>query len=336
MSNYLGLDVGGTKTYCLVADDTGAVQGFGQAGTGSYEYEGLDRAESENRKAVQAALTEAGLQLNEIHAIGMGIAGADLPEDYEMLEKSIYGPLFGEIPRVFKNDSFAGLRGGTRSTFGVVVACGTGCTAAGIGPNGEEARVGGLGPKFGDSCTGASLGQEGLRAVWRAREGITPQTLLTERFVARGGCKDVDEFFIQMYRGELRDSDLEPMAEVVFDAALDGDPKACDILQCGGRYLGAMANAVARKLALTERAFEVVLAGSVYKGRSPLLVDAMKSVIHEVCPQARLVRPAYEPVVGALIMAYELDRPVSDTLYKQIDRGLAVVERRHRIKLKVN
>ncbi len=38
---YLGLDAGGTKTYCLVGDANGHLLGFGQAGCGNYELHGV-------------------------------------------------------------------------------------------------------------------------------------------------------------------------------------------------------------------------------------------------------------------------------------------------------
>ena len=99
MKYYLGLDVGGTKTYCLIADESGEVAGFGRAGCGNYEYHGLESAALENRKAVEQALKSAGISLTNITAIGMGVAGADIPEDYEMLERELYRPLFGAIPQ---------------------------------------------------------------------------------------------------------------------------------------------------------------------------------------------------------------------------------------------
>ena len=85
MHYYLGMDVGGTKTDCLIADETGAVLGFARAGSGSYEYHGVEHAERENRKAVVSALKDASLKLSDISAVGLGVAGADLPEDFKML-----------------------------------------------------------------------------------------------------------------------------------------------------------------------------------------------------------------------------------------------------------
>ena len=80
MSFYMGLDAGGTKTFCLAGDDTGKVLGFGRAGAGNYECYGIPAAMEEIRRAVNGALDTAGLTLDQISGIGMGVAGADLPK----------------------------------------------------------------------------------------------------------------------------------------------------------------------------------------------------------------------------------------------------------------
>lgn len=334
MKYYLGLDAGGTKTFCLIGDADGHVLGFGRAGAGNYEVSGVAPALEENRRAVENALQSAGLALGDIAGIGMGIAGADLPEDYEMLEREIFTPLFGNIPRDFRNDSMGGLRGGLREPYGIVIACGTGCVCAGVSRAGKSGRVGGLGDEFGDKVSGTSIGIEGLLAVWRARDEIIPPTELTDLFVARAGCTDVEDLFHKVYRRQIGLADLQPMAKITFEAARLGDRAACDILEWGGRYLGEMVNACARKLDMCGDTFKVAMAGSVFKGSSPVLADAMATVIHRECPGAVPVMPLFEPVVGTLLLGMELDIDVSDTVYDTLAGELAEAETRFGVQLK--
>jgi N-acetylglucosamine kinase-like BadF-type ATPase len=156
---------------------------------------------------------------------------------------------------------------------------------------------------------------------------------MTELFVQRAGCPSVDALFLALYRGDKKESHLEPMAPLVFDAALAGDRAACGILASGGAYLGAMVNAVARKLDMGSDSFDVVMAGSVFKGSSTILADSMTDAIRLVCPSARPVMPAFEPVVGALLMGMELLGPVSDRAYATLAESLAQLERRHNVRL---
>ncbi|MCF6284269.1 MAG: hypothetical protein L3K26_03660 [Candidatus Hydrogenedentes bacterium] len=334
MANYLGLDAGGTKTFCLIGGDQGQIKGFGSGGTGNYEGYGVDSAAREIRMAVDGALATAGLSLRDIDGIGMGVAGADIPEDYVMLERELFTPLFGKIPRVLRNDSMGGLRGGTRDPFGVVIACGTGCVCAGVNPDGKETRIGGISEDYGDRVSGSSIGIQGLKAVWRARDGVTGPTLMTDKFVERSGCGDIEELFHEMYYGKITYSDLQPMAKLVFDAAWEGDGIACDILEWGGRYLAQMVNAAIRRLGMERSAFDVVMAGSVFKGQSPVLVDALQMGVHRECPGARLVMPIYEPVVGALLLGMELDCTVTDVVYDQLSRSLVESELTYGVRFK--
>lgn len=333
MRYYLGLDAGGTKTFCLVGNEAGEVLGFGKAGAGNYEGYGVEAAAREIQTAVDHALKDAGISKDALSGVGMGVAGADLPEDYEMLEREIFGPLWGALPRVFRNDSMGGLRGGTRAPYGIVIACGTGCVCAGVNPEGQETRTGGINEAFGDKTTGTELGLEGLRAVWRAREGIRPPTLLTQLFLERSGCKDADELFSKVYHQEISHEELQPMAKLVFDAAYAGDATACDILEEGGQYLGEMVNATAHRLGMCQSAFDVIMAGSVFKGASPVLMDAMITRIHRECPQARPMRPLYEPVVGAFLLGLELDVTMSDASYEALETSLETLGARHGLSL---
>jgi N-acetylglucosamine kinase-like BadF-type ATPase len=172
-----------------------------------------------------------------------------------------------------------------------------------------------------------------LQAVWRARDGVLPPTRLTEHFVQRAGCADVEALFHACYRREITYDDLFPMAKLVFDAALEGDSAACDILAWGGRYLGEMVNACARKLAMQGDHFEVVTAGSVFKGSSPVLADTMRAVIHRECPHATTTMPLFEPVVGALLLGMELDHEITGEIYATLSASLLEAEKAHGVKL---
>lgn len=330
----LGMDVGGTKTHCVVVNEDGAIAGFGAAGCGSYEYHGVGPALVENRKATEAALAAAGATTDSLAGVGLGVAGADLPPDFEMLEREVYTPLFGRTPRVFKNDSFAALRGGTRDPFGIAIACGTDSVCAGINRAGQESRSGGFGPEFGNRCSGRLLGREGLMEVWRAREDIVPPTGMTERFVSRAGCQDVEELFLAFYTKRLTYADIEPMATVVFEAAVAGDLAARDILANGGAFLASMVNAVARRLRMTEEAFDVVMAGSVFRGEGDTLTDALRAGVAMECSRARCVMPVFQPVVGAAFMGMDAAGWTNETRLRAFESSIVAAEKRFGVQLR--
>jgi hypothetical protein len=80
--------------------------------------------------------------------------------------------------------------------------------------------------------------------------------------------------------------------------------------------------------------FDVVMAGSVFKGRSPVFRDAMATVIHRVCPNAALVTPLFEPVVGTLLLGMELDVTMTEERYDTLARSLGEAEIRCQVRFK--
>jgi hypothetical protein len=47
-----------------------------------------------------------------------------------------------------------------------------------------------------------------------------------------------------------------------------------------------------------------------------------------------MVAPEFEPVVGALILAYELEQPVTNSIYNGISDSLPLIERKYNVVLK--
>src|SRR5512139_1654471 len=111
MKYFLGVDVGATKTHALIADETGHVQGFGQAGPGNHEVVGFEGFKGEVTTATKQALEQAQLRLEQVTAAGLGIGGYDWPSQRQphlqaLSEIGFYMPL--EIA----NDGVIGLLAG--------------------------------------------------------------------------------------------------------------------------------------------------------------------------------------------------------------------------------
>jgi hypothetical protein len=67
----------------------------------------------------------------------------------------------------------------------------------------------------------------------------------------------------------------------------------------------------------------VVLAGGVFKGKGPLLIDTVRKEIHREAPLAQIRRLNYEPVVGAALLGMEADGvEVNEQVWQQIHESL--------------
>jgi N-acetylglucosamine kinase-like BadF-type ATPase len=300
----LGVDGGASKTHALVVASTGRVMGFGVGGPCNHQVSGMARVLDTLRETVGEALREAQLEPAHIDVGRFCLAGADLEEDFVKLQGEVEKL---EISRttIIDNDTTAALRAGLTRPWGVAVICGTGFNAMGRDPDGREVRLPSLGAISGDWGGGAALSEEMIRAVMRAWDGRGKSTLLTRLVLDALKVESEEVLLVKLYHEEIRGRALLDLVPLLFDAALERDETAADLIVRMGEEVGVTANAIIRRLSLERRDVEVVLGGSIFKGRGPLLVDTATQLIHRQAPSARIVRLCHDPVFGAALLALE-------------------------------
>lgn len=298
---YLGIDAGNSKTHALIADSHGQAVGLYTAGPGNWENIGLEGARAVYQEALDGALAKAGLRRADLCAAGYGLAGYDFPSDDARL-RPVVESLGVPGPCFLDNDSLIGLRAGTSKPYGVVCISGSGSTKAGRNRRGETFRTWGLAASMGDWGGGGDIAQAAIGAVACAAKGIEPPTALTEPILQHFGAPDVTALLEKLTRAHEYRIDFVPL---VFEVAAAGDAVARSILVRAGRDLARSTNAVIRALGMADEAFELVLAGSVFKATYPLLVDTLSAEVRVVAPRVQIVRLTTPPVVGAVLLAME-------------------------------
>jgi len=298
---FLGVDIGGTKSHALVADETGRALGLGASGAGNYEtvgYQGL--AETLNA-VVNEALSMASISRNQLAGVGLGIAGYDWSVEREPTLRVIQ-TLRLSAPFEFVNDTIIGLLAGATEGWGVAVVAGTSNNCRGRDRQGREGRVTGCGPRMGEYGGANELVAQAVQAVALAWTQRGPATRLSEVFIDLTGATDVMDLLegLALERYQLSAAD----APVIFQVAADGDKVAQEIICWAGRELGSLAIGVIRQLNFEQLDFEVVLIGSLFRG-SPTLIESMSTTIHAVAPKAHLVRLMAPPVVGGVLLGME-------------------------------
>ena len=310
----VGVDGGATKTIALVADEQGHILGAGRGGNSNWI--GIDVREPMGvvAETVRLALAQAGVSGDEVNLGAFGLAGADWPEDYERREAVLFQS--GIAQRVVvKNDALVGWRAGTRQTFGAVIVAGTGSNTAIIAPDGREwcygyyVRYGGAG----------DVARDAILSVLRAEDGRGAPTALTEIVLERLGYPGSDDLLKALYMHRLDHRQALALCPLVFQAAVDGDPVATDLIVRQGKALAEYATAGIRRFGMQHVEFDVVLSGSLFKGQGPLLVDTITQQVHCVAPRAHIARPQYEPAVGGVLLAYDaLGISVSEEMYDNL------------------
>ena len=172
----LGVDGGNTKTIAIVAKPDGTIAGCGRAGCSDI-YNAKDEATAlgEIRSAVCKALDAASATTSDVCAGAFSLAGADWPEDIELLARAVQEFGFGQRTLVV-NDAIGALRAGTPDGVGVGVACGTGVAIGALNGEGKSWYSG----HWPIAVGGAELGWQALRAMFAAHLGLARDTVLTE------------------------------------------------------------------------------------------------------------------------------------------------------------
>ncbi|MEK4850217.1 BadF/BadG/BcrA/BcrD ATPase family protein [Paenibacillus sp. FSL H7-0756] len=316
MKYFLGVDAGGSKTYAMIADEQGKILGAGKGGNGNHQ---LNREQAENslQQAVSEALMASGLTRDQLDHAWFGLAGADREADFRILR-----PIISRLglPRTeISCDTWNALRSGTEKSYGIVLICGSGVNCSGKNPVGATYQCGGFGYRFGDFGGGYDLSMEVFRSVLRADDGRGEKTVLSERLTELLGYSNVPELR-EDYLDHFRD--LPPqIAELLFQAAEEGDAVANGLLVKQGEELGLAAASAIRRLGMEEESFDIVLAGSLLtKGDRPGIIRrAIEERVKQAAPNGTLRILTREPVVGSVVLAMEssglhVNRKVLDQL----------------------
>jgi N-acetylglucosamine kinase-like BadF-type ATPase len=305
MTYILGIDGGGSKTLAVVADETGEVRGIGRTGSANHQVLGIDRAMEQVRLAVTQALALGGLRPDEVEAAAYCIAGADLPEDFDLLRPALAELRLAQRMHL-ENDIVASLRSGSDRRDVVVVGWGSGVNALGRNAAGREIRLPALGWISGDWGGGGDLGREAIFLVVRGEDGRGRPTALREPVLDAFGVSDVNDLVRTLYFRQGKRIPTHILAPIVFAVANAGDGVARDLVERSGIEVADTALALLRRLEILDVPTDVVLAGSIFKAESPLLIDTVRCRLGEAAPLARMVQPEIEPVLGALFCGFDL------------------------------
>jgi len=297
MPNYfLGVDAGATKSHALITDEKGRAVGFAQSGSGNPDWVGQDGFAVILEEILSQALSSSGIERNQIAGAGFGVAGYDWPSQEKAMLNSI-NKLKLHCPIELVNDSLIGLMAGATRDWGVAVVAGTSCNAWGIGPDGRYGRMSGY-SFLGEYAGSHELVERALQQVNKAWSKRSQPTRLTQAFMELTGAASQADLIegISLNKYQVGPSD----APLVFKVAQEGDQVAQELIHWAGRELGDLAVGIIRQLELFELEFEVVLAGSFYRG-SPIIQLEMERIVHAVAPSAKFVCLSAPPVIGGVL-----------------------------------
>jgi N-acetylglucosamine kinase-like BadF-type ATPase len=294
----LGIDVGGSKTVCLLADDDERVIAEGREEGANLQGAGELALEKVLHSVMDRTLEGTGIVPA---AICLGIAGVDRATD-EGVVRSIMGRIGFKARIIIVNDALIALQAGVRDEPGIVIVSGTGSIAYGRNERGEASRAGGWGYVLGDEGSGYWIGRLALRAVVRHADGRGRTTSLTPRLLSHFGATRANELIHRVYHEDLSPRAIAAVAKYVQLARDEGDIAATGILNRAADELMTAATAVMTQLELTDRKFTFVLSGGMFHA-VPWLCDQMQLLLPALARQSTVARLNEEPALGAVRLA---------------------------------
>jgi len=296
---FAGIDGGQSSTIAVILDADGVVLGRGTAGPSDHvdEPAQTQRAAAACESALAAALAAARLPADTaFEAVVVGLSG---------YEGSWHGrePVFRAARVDYKHDAAIALAGAIRARPAAVVIAGTGSVGYGESARHEPIRVGGFGYLFGDEGSSFAIARTALAAAMR----VTDRGVLTDlgaAALAFFDCLDLRALARAVALREIGRPQLASFSRVVFDAARLGDPEAAAIVEDAAAALAGLAQLVVEQLGHADMpAVPVAFVGGAMENAE--LRSAAARRLESATPLARVVEPAFEPAVGAALLAFD-------------------------------
>jgi N-acetylglucosamine kinase-like BadF-type ATPase len=294
----IGIDAGGTKTVCLLADEHGTIASEARGAGANLHAAGELAVEKVLHEVMEEAIGDRPIVPA---AICLGIAGVDR-EDEAQIVRAIMRRIGYKSRVVVVNDALIALVAGARDEPGILINAGTGSIVYGRNAAGQAARAGGWGHMIGDEGSGYWIGREALAAVMRAADGRGPDTALATEILAHFNVADVSRLPRIVYDREMPRMSVAALGPIVQTVAADGDAVALRILERAADELVLGAQSVATRLEMRGDTFTFYLAGGVFRV-VPWLADELPRRLVEVAPRSQVQILQEEPAVGAVWLA---------------------------------
>jgi N-acetylglucosamine kinase-like BadF-type ATPase len=306
MRYVMGFDGGGSKTDCVLMDESREVLACTRSGPSNPTRVGMETAIATLLRATDKALAAAGRSPTDIRSICGGIAGAGVSGAIPRFVEELRHKFGKALVSVNSDLNMALAASGDPPSLAVIA--GTGSAVIGRDVTGNLAREGGLGPVLGDPGSAYDIGR---RAVVHELRGVqaAKTSLIGKEILQLFRCNWVE------LQEQIRidpDSVLPKIFPIVTKVGNEGDASARIILRSAAEDLSELVTRVVHALKLHSKSFFVAKVGGVF-GRSAFFDEPFDANIHKFAPNARIA-PLPTPIAefAALSALKCLDRPAVD------------------------
>lgn len=295
MKVVLGMDVGGTKTHAVLADENGKILGQGIGGSANINFVTLAQAEASFGEAIEAAKKQAGIDKLQTEIAVIGIEPDPAP--LHPFVKKIANPK----KIIQKKEGECSLVGGLAKPTGVSLIAGTGSVGWGRNKKGQTHMTSCWGI-IGDEGSAYDLARRGVNAAFWATDKRGPDTKLCQALCEHFGVKTVYDIVTPIYQNPDVRKNFAALSRIVMKLALAGDKVAQDVVKEGAAQLTHAICTCAEVLNMQDEPYEVAATGGLVSSGG-WYFDLIQEGIAKRHKGAKLVKPKFEPALGATLIA---------------------------------
>jgi glucosamine kinase len=304
---YLALDVGGTKTEYVLADETRELARV-RGGTIKRMRTDATTATQNLDKALSELTALTGVSMKSIACSCVGAAGITVALVTNWIREAFAQRVGGCL--ILVGDVEIALDAAFFGGPGVLVMAGTGSNVAGRTTTGDLTTAGGWGPALADQASGNRIGHQALRDTFLAiDEGHT--TTLLPAILELWQLSDLDSLI--GYANQIPAPDFTRLAPLVVKCAAEGDGVAQTVLRREAEDLAHLARLVIERLrrahsdsdshSHSNARFDwlpsLAFTGSILEHVAPIREGIIQALRRDL-PSLRVLPGVVDPILGAL------------------------------------
>jgi glucosamine kinase len=290
---FLGIDGGGSKTSCLIGDES-SVLGSGTSAGSNVIRVGEEIARQSLHQAIREACAAANVTPAQIEYACVGLAGAARPEIQDVVHLIIAEIIPGKIE--VTADMEITLEAAFGDGPGVIVIAGTGSIAYGRNAQEQTARAGGWGFAISDEGSGYWIGRTAVATA--VHEGEQTQDTCLLKAIAKSWGVTTHQQVVMTANGTPA-PDFAALFPIVLKAAEKQNKQAREVLMQASKELVGLAEEVINQVFPDTDSVAVAMSGGVF-AHSSQVREVFYNRLSKEYPNVQLIEDVVEPVQGAL------------------------------------
>jgi N-acetylglucosamine kinase-like BadF-type ATPase len=304
MRYVLGFDGGGTKTECVLMDESRRIITSSHGGPSNPMRVGFGGALAAVCEAARTAMLKANISNDAVVSLCAGLAGTAYPESGRKMKMLLEEEFPGKLVRVCTDMDLTLEAIGEGAA--VVLIAGTGSAAVGRDAMGHTGRVGGHGYLLGDEGSAYHVGQRAVLEALRHFERNGANAPLGQKILSEIGAATWEDLQSRVYASP--DDVFPRLFPMVLQAAESGDATARTLLDNCAAALAELVSDLAERLQLQFQKFRLAKTGGML-GRSAWFDDRLDHYLRKAAPLAQCSDLHLSPAEAAAHLALQLLPP---------------------------